>query len=277
MNQASGEAPTLSHIIVYPIKSLDGVEVTKVALSPGGTLRHDREFAIVDRQGNWVNAKRYPQLHRIRATFDLMSRTTTLRVQGTDTASTFHLDEDRSHLATWLSDFLGMAVTLQQNQHQGFPDDPQAYGPTIVSTATLIEITHWYADVAMPLLEVRQRFRTNLEIAATPAFWEDHLYSDDPDRPVDFQIGTVHFQGINPCQRCIVPTRHPLTGEVLPDFKQPFIAQRSARLPDTVARSRFNHFYRLAVNTRIAPSEAGKILHIGDAVTWKEASGAVQH
>ncbi len=274
MNLFQGESPVLSHIIVYPIKSLDGVEVTKVALSPGGTLRHDREFAIVDTEGNWVNGKRYPQLHRIRATFDLMSRTTTLRVQGSDTATTFHLDEDRSHLTTWLSDFLSMTVTLQQNQHQGFPDDPKAYGPTVVSTATLLEMTHWYAKVAMPLLEVRQRFRTNLEIAAVPAFWEDHLYGDAPDRPVDFQIGSVYLQGINPCQRCIVPTRHPLTGEVLPDFKPQFIAQRSATLPANVARSRLNHFYRLAVNTRISPSEAGKILRIGDAVTLKETSRA---
>ncbi|WP_448560552.1 MOSC domain-containing protein [Trichothermofontia sp.] len=271
MNLLQGESPILSHIIVYPIKSLDGVEVTKVALSPGGTLRHDREFAIVDAEGNWVNGKRYPQLHKIRATFDLMSRTTTLRVQDTGKASTFHLDAERSQVAAWLSDFLGMPVTLQQNQHQGFPDDPQAYGPTVVSTATLLEVTHWYSAFALPLLEIRQRFRTNLEIAEVPAFWEDHLYSDDPDRPVDFQIGPVHLQGINPCQRCIVPTRNPLTGEVLPNFKQQFIAQRSATLPDTVARSRFNHFYRLAVNTRIASSEAGKILRIGDAVTLKEA------
>lgn len=276
MELAQGEAPVLSHIIVYPIKSLDGVEVTKGVLSPGGTLRYDREFAIVDQQGNWVNAKRYPQLHRIRATFDLICRTTTLRVQGTRTASTFHLDEERSRLAQWLSDFLGFPVTLQQNQHRGFPDDPVAYGPTIVSTATLLTVADWYAAYGLSLLEVRQRFRTNLEITNVPAFWEDHLYSDDPNCPVDFQIGPVHFQGINPCQRCLVPTRHPLTGEVLPDFKQRFIAQRSATLPDTVARSRFNHFYRLAVNTRISPSEAGKILRIGDAVTLKETSGDVQ-
>jgi len=268
--------PVLSHIVVYPIKSLDGVEVTKVAIAPGGTLCHDREFAIVDAEGNWVNGKRYPQLHRIRATFDLMSRITTLRVQGTETASTFHLDTERSHLATWLSDFLGFRVTLHQNQHQGFPDDAAAYGPTVVSTATLLAVTDWYAAYGLSLLEVRQRFRTNLEVDGVPAFWEDHLYSDAPDsvatpkayRPVPFQIGAVHFEGINPCQRCIVPTRHPLTGEVLPDFKQQFVAQRSATLPATVARSRFNHFYRLAVNTRIAAGDAGKRLRVGNAVVF---------
>ncbi|MFO0542716.1 MAG: MOSC domain-containing protein, partial [Pseudanabaena sp.] len=32
-------------------------------------------------------------------------------------------------------------------------------------------------------------------------------------------------------------------------------------------RSRFNHCYRLALNTRIPLTEAGKILKIGDSVS----------
>jgi uncharacterized protein len=79
-----------------------------------------------------------------------------------------------------------------------------------------------------------------------------------------FTIGSVQFEGINPCQRCIVPTRDALTADPTPQFQKTFLAERAASLPIGVNRDRFNHFYRLAVNTRIPPSEAGKQLHLAE-------------
>jgi hypothetical protein len=35
-------------------------------------------------------------------------------------------------------------------------------------------------------------------------------------------------------------------------------------LPQWAERSRFNHFYRLAINTRLSVTEAGKTIRIGD-------------
>lgn len=82
-----------------------------------------------------------------------------------------------------------------------------------------------------------------------------------------FTIGRVTFTGTNPCQRCPVPTRDPDTGEVYHRFQQKLIEQRRASFPHWAEPSRFNHFYRLALNTRINPTEAGKILAIGDPIT----------
>jgi hypothetical protein len=31
-------------------------------------------------------------------------------------------------------------------------------------------------------------------------------------------------------------------------------------------KGRFDHFYRLATNTRVAPSKSGKILRVGDSL-----------
>jgi hypothetical protein len=107
-----------------------------------------------------------------------------------------------------------------------------------------------------------------LEIGGVPAFWEDRLFERE-DRLVRFQIGDVSFLGVNPCQRCIVPTRDALTGESYSDFQKIFIAKRKETLPSWVDRSRFNHFYRLSVNTQIPPSEAGKVLQIGDRIKVK--------
>jgi len=37
-------------------------------------------------------------------------------------------------------------------------------------------------------------------------------------------------------------------------------------LPPWADRSRFNHFYRLVMNTRISSAQAGKLLRVGDEV-----------
>ncbi|MGL6339363.1 MAG: MOSC domain-containing protein, partial [Waterburya sp.] len=86
------------------------------------------------------------------------------------------------------------------------------------------------------------------------------------EQTVKFSIGEVEFMGVNPCQRCVVITRDPQTGEPYPQFQKIFITQRKQNLPEWTERSRFNHFYRLAVNTRLAPTEAGKVIKIGDLV-----------
>ena len=83
---------------------------------------------------------------------------------------------------------------------------------------------------------------------------------------VPFRIGGVTIHGVNPCQRCVVPPRDPETGEAIPDFSPIFRTKREETLPAWAARSRFNHFYRLAVNTRVPESEVGKVLRVGDEV-----------
>jgi uncharacterized protein YcbX len=76
----------------------------------------------------------------------------------------------------------------------------------------------------------------------------------------------VNFVGINPCQRCVVPTRDALTGELTPSYAARFMAERQAALPAWAPAVRFNHFNRLAVNTRLkAPGVAGTIA-VGDTL-----------
>lgn len=257
--------PYLAKILIYPIKSLDAVEMKAIELRPGGALTHDREFAIFDQQGRFVNGKHTAKIHTLRSTYDLPARTITLRIQDSDRpAETFHLDDDRHELATWFSEYFGYTVTLQQNLHMGFPDDTDASGPTVVSVATLEQVASWFPDLSVE--EIRDRFRTNLEIAEVPAFWEDQLFGAT-HQPIPFQIGSVNFLGNNPCQRCIVPTRDHLTGDRYPNFQKNFIAQRQATLPDRVALDRFNHFYKLTLNTKVPASETGKVLRVGDAVS----------
>lgn len=254
-------APFLTRISIYPIKSLDGMTVDHSKLLKSGALEYDRRFAFFDEKGNFVNGKRNRKVHQLRASFDLNRAIVSLKIQGSDQSFMFHLDEEKTALENWLSNYFGLTIKLLENSVTGFPDDTNSPGPTIISTATLQAIASWFPDLSVDNL--RLRFRANLEIDGVPPFWEDQLFTE-ADQSVQFQVGEVTFAGINPCQRCIVPTRDAMTGEAFPDFQKIFISKRKESLPSWTTRSRFNHFYRLSVNTRVPESETGKAMQIGD-------------
>lgn len=252
--------PYLASISVYPIKSLDGIAVNQIKVLESGALSQDREFAILDAQGRFVNGKRNLKVHSLRSTWNVAKQTVCFQIQGTLEKQEFAI-EDCPQLESWLSNYFGFAVTLARNSITGFPDDNIASGPTIISTATLETVASWFPGICVN--EIRQRFRTNLEIDGVPPFWEDRLFTN-AGKVVKFQIGEVIFEGINPCQRCIVPTRNSLTGESYSNFQKLFTEKRRETLPNWANASRFNHFYRLSINTKIPASEAGKMLLIGD-------------
>lgn len=258
--------PYLARIDLYPFKSLDGVTVKMASQLDSGALQHDRAFALVDQAGKLVNGKRFASIHRVRSRFSDDLRQLSLWVNDPAQTVTFHLTDEQEALEQWFIHYFSQPVTLQHNGETGFPDDTASLGPTVISTATLQAVADWYS---LSLAETRRRFRTNLEIDGVPAFWEDQLFSASGE-PVPFQIGTVTLLGINPCQRCIVPTREASTGAVTQGFQKTFSQQRAETLPAGVARSRFNHFYRLAVNTRLAPDSARSPLTLGDAITLGE-------
>jgi len=254
----------LGRIVVYPIKSLDGVVREEALITPGGFLEHDRVYAMVDAQGKYVNGKRDARVHRLRCRFDPSIQEIVLSEQGSDREGRFVLGEPEP-LNRWLGEYFGFAVTLVREPTRGFPDDRDAPGPTVVCRSSLSAVAGWYPGLTLP--GVRQRFRANLELDGedAPAFWEDRLYGAAGERP-PFRIGEVELFAHNPCQRCVVPTRDAETGEGMAGFQKEFMARRSEALPPWANRSRFNHFYRLAVNTSVPGSESGKRLRSGDIV-----------
>ncbi|HLP92159.1 MAG TPA: MOSC N-terminal beta barrel domain-containing protein [Nostocaceae cyanobacterium] len=253
----------LAKILIYPIKSLDGVEVETVKILPSGALAGDRQFAIIDEQGKFVNAKRNDKIHLLRSEFCLESQSVSLQIPGSSSKQVFHLDADRQELATALSDFFGFAVTLIENKITGFPDDTNYPGATVISVASLTEVASWFPGVSVE--EMRRRIRANIEIDGVPAFWEDQLFADS-EEPVSFVVGDVIFWGIQPCPRCVVPTRDANTGAVYPNFQKIFVEKRQATMPAWTAKSRFSHVYSLSINTRLPASETGKILQLGNKI-----------
>ena len=256
--------PILVGIRVYPFKSLDALELKVCDVLPGGALAHDREYALLDSLGKFVNAKRFAQVQQLRSSWNREHQILCLQFEGSAEEARFRMPAQQGALEAWLSTKFEKPITVARNMDGGFPDDTTAPGPTLISTATLEAVASWYPGVTAE--EARRRFRANLEISGVPAFWEDRLFAG-PGEAVPFQIGDVIFHGVNPCQRCIVPTRDSFSAEASSDFSQIFRENREATLPPWADRSRFNHFYRLAVNTCVPESEAGKRVLLGDNIS----------
>lgn len=262
MNAVDRDMWTLGRIWIYPVKSLPGVEVSQTVILAAGNLLHDREFALIDDAGRFMNAKRTPDIHRIQATWDLENLSVTLSRAGENSPVTFHLNENLQGLSEWFSDFFRVPLTVVRKAEGGFPDDTEASGPTIISSATLQAVASWFPGLQVN--DVRRRFRANLELEGGEPFSEDRLFGG-PGELVPIQIGDARLLGSNPCQRCVVPTRDAATGEVWPGFQKEFAVQREASLAPTTNRVRFNHFYRLAVNT-VVRHPASQTIRVGDRV-----------
>ena len=252
----------VSRIRIFPIKALDGIQVESARFTAGGILENDRIFAIYDTEGKVVNGKRTPRIHELRSEFDAEIREVRLWPNG-QTPQQFQLDA-LVPLEKWLGDFFGFPIVLRHETEKGFPDDREAFGPTIVSEASLRMIQSWFPE--MTVESTRRRFRANLELAGEQPFCEDELFSA-PGELKPFTIGDVKFFGHNPCQRCVVPTRDPDSAESVVGFQKKFMEMRKATLPPWANAQRFNHFYRFAINTSVPPTEVGKQLRVGDEVT----------
>src|SRR6266849_5848504 len=213
---ASLVAPRLTNIRLHPIKALDPVHVKQARIGPGGGLEFDRAWALYSVDGEWMNGKRTAAVPLIRAVFAPDVSSVTLSVPGDKRkipTRTFAFPGDTAAASQWFSHFFEQPITVRYSP-EDFPDDSIANGPTIVSTASLQAVCDLFSG--MELDEVRQRFRTTLEIDGVPAFWEDQLFSGE-ERSVDrsavtkntvrFRIDEVNFEGSNPCARCPVPPR----------------------------------------------------------------------
>jgi uncharacterized protein YcbX len=289
--------PTLDRITIYPVKSLDGLDVAEALVLESGALEHDRRWRLVDMDGRVLNAKRSPVFHAIRAEFDLDERLVTLWIDpaavaavalpagdlarlrglagnpgGPEVGDSFHLVPGQGGPCEWLSEAFGVGILLHERVDGGFPDDRDAPGPTLVSTATLVEVGRWFG---FDLAESRRRFRANLEVGGCDAFWEDTLASParpelqpslldlPPDLPVDpyadlpppepreFSLGEARFIATNVCRRCVVPTRDSRTGAVTAHFRDAFEARRSRGMRADVDAAGWGQLYRLGVNTRL--------------------------
>jgi uncharacterized protein YcbX len=258
--------PHLVRIQVHPIKSLDPVEVQTATIGDAGSLQFDRAWAVHTLDGRLVNARRVPAIHLVRAVYGPNFASVTLSAVGNRRnlePGRFAFPTDTEPAAAWFSKFLEQSVMVRHDPN-GIPDDLIANGPTIISTASLVAVCSWFPGLT--IAEARLRFRSTLEVDGVPAFWEDQLFGPEIRSVVRFRIGEVAFEGSYPCIRCPIPARNPRTGAETMGFQKRFAQLRRMQLPVWSHSERFEHFYCLATNTRIASIESGKHLSVGDTL-----------
>lgn len=271
-------------LYAYPVKSLDGVARDRVRLAEDGPLVGDRVYGILEADadideasvsagGGYVNGKSEPAIHRLRATYETVdSADPTGAADATATAitlssphrepRTFSLPGEIDSLEAWLTEYFGYDVRVVRDE-SGFPDDTTATGPTVVSNATLQEVASWFDGVDSE--GMRRRLRPNVVVGDCPAFWEDRLVADRGEH-VGFRVGDSEIEGVSPCARCAVPGRDPDTGAEFPDFRETFIRNRRLTKPEWLDSDRYDHDFRLMVNTLVPQDSWGDEISVGDDV-----------
>lgn len=181
------EPGQLTRILRYPVKSLSGEELDRVAVERRG-VRGDRLWAVRDADGRLGSGKttrrfrRMDGLLELSATYDgqvpVLSFPDGRRVRG---------DDPEVHEA--LSGHVGRPVTLGHEEAVSHFDD----GPLhVVTTASLTRIGERYGGAVDP-----RRLRPNLVVsAAGEGFVEDGWVGSD------LLVGAVRVRILAPMPRC---------------------------------------------------------------------------
>jgi len=213
----------ISHLFIYPIKSLGGIEKQSGEITTTG-FKHDRRWMLVDKQDRFLTQRAHPQMallqvgensngifvyhkqHPLQSITIPFSMEYTKKVRVTiwdDVCDALEADED---INDWFSDMLHIDCKLVY-----MPDDTKrmvdkkyaaneeitsfsdAYPILIIGEASLDKLNKKLTD-ALPM----NRFRPNIVFTGGHAHIEDEMAA--------FTIEGIHFLGVKPCSRCVMTT-----------------------------------------------------------------------
>jgi len=213
--------PTLSDIIIYPLKSAKGIQFSTAVVEETG-LQYDRNWMLVDGDYRFISQREYPKMALLETALSADALTFSAPGQkplsvpleaSAGEALKVTVWDDRctglyvSKLAdAWFSEFLGMQCTLVRMPPQPDRVTDASYNPAHQKVSfsdgfPLLVISEASLDVLNQRLETpvpMSRFRPNLVLRGTEPFAEDHWLS--------FKIGNVDFNVKKPCARCVVTT-----------------------------------------------------------------------
>jgi len=257
------EKAHISKLRIYPIKSLGHVEVEEAEIGIR-SLKYDRQFAMVDENGRYVNGKRTGRVNQLQSKFDLSTGSIWLAEKGNEEAIQFELRAGNADLDKYLSEFFDIKLNLVQNDKGEFMDIPAASSVTVVSEASLKALQK---DLDRHSLEsMRLRFRTNVELAGVGPYWEEQLFQQ-PGIGMRFRMGKVEMIGVSPRARCNVPPQDPNSGEMDYHFVKNMIASRNTHLPEGSTLLQYGRTaYFLTVNVYLPETQVGKKLYLNDEI-----------
>lgn len=270
----------LTEINRFPVKSCRGEALETATVEPWG-LRGDRRWMLVDDTGETVTAREFARMlllvPRLRADGGLdvtgpdLPPLTVAPADGERVpVSVFGrtpflatLADESAH--TWFGKAIGTPVRLvyadepsRRHANPAFagPETPMAfqdgYPLHVTSSASLAELNTLIAagpradEGELPMI----RFRPNVVVRGS-APWEE-----DGWRRV--RIGAAYFRSVKGCDRCTIPTTHPVTAE---RFKEPTYTLAQHR--------RFDGAVWFGMD--LVPENPGGTISVGDDVEILEA------
>jgi uncharacterized protein len=213
--------PTLSSIIVYPIKSCAGISVSRWEVDAFG-LQFDRRWMVTTPRGQFLTQRELPALARVHVT--IASPHLRITAPGADELVTPLVPLGGRPVATrvwdhpvrvvapdhladqWFSDYLGYEVVLAYMPEDVVREVDRNYAPDggrtgfadafpflLIGEASLADLNSRLVE-PLPM----NRFRPNLVVAGSRAFEEDRWRR--------LSIGGILMQVVKPCARCVVTT-----------------------------------------------------------------------
>ena len=219
---------------LYPVKGCAGIALTEATIATTGLVASgagDREWMIVDPEGNLVTQREFPRMALVGVTTSndtlwlsdrqgksgvaplaipmVRERSAAIPVRVWNSHVRGHDEGDVA--AAWLTQYLGAEVRLvrfdremPRNCNPEFAGDSGAhtmyadgYPLLIISQASLDELNGRLANRGAAPLPMN-RFRPNIVLEGLDAFAEDHVDTID--------TGGVTLRVVKPCVRCQVTT-----------------------------------------------------------------------
>ena len=264
----------LADLYRYPVKSLRGQRLAECSVEPRG-LAGDRRWMIVNERGVFQTLRQHPAMSGIVVDepADGLSIRLWQRDHGgidilrpTEQASegrrvrvwSDHVDtlDAGERAAEWLSAVLGMTVRLvyQSGDHSRHVDAEHAPNlhtpvsladgfPLLLTTTGSLDILNAHLDTPVDM----RCFRPNLVVDTDVGWLEDDWRL--------IRIGEIRCQVAKPCERCVVTTRDPDTGEQA-DSREPLGTLKALHADDRG---------RVIFGQNLIPLDTGR-LHTGDSV-----------
>jgi uncharacterized protein YcbX len=233
---------TLSHLILYPIKSCAAMAVEEAVVTVSGLAAqgvHDREWMLVTEEGQFLTQREFPRMAVIVPRVENGAlvvaapgmpplRLPLAQEEGAGTRRVRIWDDlvdaidCGEEAAAWFGKVLGSGCRLvrfkpdaarptSEKWTGGAPSSARfadAYPLLLVSTSALDEINGRMRAAGRAALPM-DRFRPNLVVAGTDPFEEDYTAS--------LRAGEIEIRPVKPCARCPIPAIDQATGIPGPD------------------------------------------------------------
>ncbi len=217
----------ITHLYIYPIKSLAGIEVTSASLDTTG-IKYDRRWMLVDQNNRFITQREFPQLclfqtallpNGIRVTYQHESIEIPFSISEGNKLDVIIWDDTAQAISAsqqlndWFSSKLGQPVTLVYMPNETH----RKVNPDWAKEGEIVSFADGYpllvvGEQSLRLLQSKveqqlsmRRFRPNIVFSGGEAHCEDTWK--------DFYINNQPFKGVKPCARCVITTIDPDTGK----------------------------------------------------------------